>query len=125
MSSSTRCRRNVRRHTIVDSENSRVEFRFPHPNGRPWSLPLLDVSVSGFSFSLDDELAGFDTGTTLEPVVLRIGSVEMHGALLVMHVSRSSSPATRVCGVLFYPAQDEDLLKLKSVIAGIEAVRKA
>ena len=84
-------------------------------------MPLTDISVSGLSFRLTDELPEMEGGTTLSSAVIRLGRCEIHGDLLVMHVTGVGSDET-VAGALFYPAKDADLLKLKSAIAGIEAV---
>jgi hypothetical protein len=48
----------------------------------------------------------------------------MRGEMLVMHVT-PRTPEKRTIGALFYPAQDVDLTKWKSVVAGIEAVQTA
>ena len=123
MTIATRCRRVARRYRVPDGASATVSFRFPSPNGQHVELALVDVSVSGMSFAYNDELPGLESGATIAPVVLRLGSCEMHGELLVMHVT-PQSPARTVCGVLFYPATDTDLVKLKSAIAGIEALHR-
>jgi len=117
----TKSRRVTRRYAITKSDEACIEFDYPGPGGKRCSLPLIDISVSGLSFKIDDELLNIDSGTNLSPVVIRLGKCEIHGDLLVMHAS-PNSPNETVCGALFYPAKDADLLKLKSAIAGIEAV---
>ena len=52
---------------------------------------------------------------------IRIGECLIRGDLVVMHLT-AESEARQICGALLYPATDTDLVKLKSVIAGMEAV---
>jgi len=121
MATVSQTRRIARRYAVSKSHHARLEFDYPGPGGKRFDLPLIDLSVSGLSFNCSDELPGLESGTTLSPVVIRLGKCDIHGDLLVMHVTSDPSPET-VCGALFYPAKDADLLKLKSAIAGIEAV---
>ena len=121
MATVSQTRRVARRYAVSKSHHARLEFDYPGPGGKRYDLPLTDLSVSGLSFDCDDELPGLESGTTLSPVVIRLGKCDIHGDLLVMHVTSEPSTVT-VCGALFYPAKDADLLKLKSAIAGIEAV---
>jgi len=113
------CRRTQRRHPVAPGADTRVEFEYPP--GREWNEPLVDISVSGISFALDEVAPHLDCGTNVPRVRIAVGSCVMNGDLLVMHVTATGGRA--VCGALFYPATDDDLVKLKSVIAGIEAVR--
>jgi hypothetical protein len=122
MSTLTRCRRVVRRHPIPEGASAAVEFTYPAPNGPRHALPLVDVSVSGLSFDAGAELAGIASGTTFSGVVVRFAGCEMRGELLVMHVT-TRTPERRTIGALFYPAQDVDLVRWKSVVAAIEAVQ--
>jgi hypothetical protein len=117
----TACRRKQRRHRIAPDTNARVEFAFPHPGGARHSLPLVDLSLSGFSFRMSPELSWLETGTMIPEVVIHLGGCTLQGELLLMHVTRREG----ICGALFYPATDTDLIKLKSLIAGIEAVQTA
>jgi hypothetical protein len=120
MTTTTACRRKARRHRLSSTEAS-VEFDYPNPGGHPCRLPLVDVSISGLSFAGTDELFGIEAGTDLSDVTIRVGSCEMRGDLLVMHATPEGVPDA-VYGALFYPASDTDLVKMKSVLAGIEAV---
>jgi len=121
MATVSQTRRVTRRYAVSKSHHARLEFDYPGPGGRRYDLPLIDLSVSGLSFVCDDELPELESGTTVSPVIIRLGKCDIHGDLLVMHVTPDPSSET-VCGALFYPAKDADLLKLKSAIAGIEAV---
>lgn len=116
MATITKNRRKVRRHRIAAEADVRIEFGF---RGRPLSLPVLDISVAGLSFAMLEELEGVDVGTCLSDAILRLGGKrELHGDLIVMHVTTERG----VIGALFYPATDEDLIRMKFVLAGIEAV---
>ena len=122
MATVSQSRRVARRYAIANADHARVAFEYPGPGGKRCEVSLIDISVSGLSFRYRDELPDLDSGTTLPSVVIRLGRCEIHGDLLVMHVTSDPSGET-VCGALFYPAKDADLLKLKSAIAGIEAVK--
>ena len=115
----TKNRRVQRRHRISANADVRLEFTHPSPNGRELSLPVLDISAAGFSFAMLEPLHDIEIGVSLPDVTLRLGERQMHGDLIVMHVTQERG----VCGALFYPATDEDLIRMKFVLAGIEAVQ--
>lgn len=122
MTSRTACRRQTRRYSLVGNKKAWIELDFPSPTGRRYRFSLLDVSISGFSFHVAEPLDGLEEGTKLAPVKLTLGDCEIRGELLVMHVT-SEPESGIVCGALFYPANDEELLKLKGVIAGIDTAQ--
>ena len=120
MSRSTACRRRSRRHRLSLDSEATVQLELPH-SGTRVSLLLVDISVSGFSFQLsggaDDEI---EIGATLSDVTLAVGNCTISGEMMVLHVSLSETGG--VGGALFYPSTDADLVKLKSLVSGIEAV---
>jgi hypothetical protein len=121
MTTMTKNRRHQRRHTVSPENVARVEFDYPTPNGKQYRLPLVNISASGLSFMIDagDELAGLEEGAGLPDAVISLGECRISGEMLVMHMT--AGPDSRyLCGALFYPATDTDLVKLKSVIAGME-----
>jgi hypothetical protein len=116
---STSTRRRQRRYVVRDQRVACVEFEHPSPNGRAYRQTMVNLSASGVSFALDGA-PELDAGTSLPRSTLRVGECIIRGDLIVMHItSEGSCP---VCGALFYPASDTDLVKLKGVIAGMEAV---
>ena len=119
----TASRRRQRRYTIRRDKSACVEFEYPSPNGRPYRLPLLNISISGISFALEDsdELALFDSGATIPEVTVRIGECLIRGDLVLMHLTPDER-SHGMCGALFYPGSDTGLIKLRSVIAGMEAL---
>ena len=124
MSRRTACRRTQRRFSISQAATAFVELEYPPASGNWLKLPLVDISVSGLSFGITDELASVDSGTSIGPVKMHVGNCEMAGEFLIMHVTPEGS-GRKVCGALFYPASDDDLIKLKSVVAGIETAGTA
>ena len=120
MTTTTGCRRKQRRRTTSGSGSAVVEINYPQPEGPRHQLALVDVSVSGLSFVFEDELAGLEAGADLHDVLIRLGDCEIHGELVVMHVT-PQGPDRSLCGALFYAAGDTDLLKWRSAIAGMEA----
>lgn len=121
MATITKNRRSHTRHPVSPEEVARVGFDYPTPNGKQYEVPLVNISASGLSFLIDpgDELAGLEEGAGLPDAVIRLGECEIRGEMLIMHMT--AGPDSRyVCGALFYPATDTDLVKLKSAIAGME-----
>jgi hypothetical protein len=120
----TDCRRSQHRFTLVDESAASVEFVFPAPTGRHYSLPLVNISVSGISFLLQPDRApgGLEIGEDLTDATITVAGCSMSGELVVMHITEEAGRA--ICGALFYPAGDADLVKLKSVVAGMEAARQ-
>ena len=119
MSTRTECRRGPARHPIPRAADRYVEFEHPRPGGRTYRFPLHDLSEAGLSFMLTEEVPMTDEGTSLEAVTVRLGNCEIHGDLLVMHVTPEMAPGS-VCGALFYPTSDLDLVKMKGLVAGLE-----
>jgi hypothetical protein len=119
----TATRRKQRRYSIERDRNAIVAFEYPCPSGRPYRLPLLNVSKAGLSFALDDrdELTTLDPGTRIEDVVVRIGDCEIDGEMVLMHLTPDDQ-SKALCGALFFPSSDDDLIKLRSLVAGMEAV---
>lgn len=122
MATQTTCRRDSQRHSLGRSLRAWVEIDDPAPTGGRLRFPLFDLSTCGFSFRCSDQLPGLEPGARYEPVKLYIGECEINGDMLVMHVTPNEESGI-VSGVLFYPATDEELLKLKGVVAGIEVAR--
>jgi len=85
-------------------------------------LKVLDLSASGLSFVVesDDQLPGLETGAPLDGLVLQVSDCRIRGDILVMHMT-TRADSGYVCGALFYPATDTDLLKFRSLIVGMEA----
>ncbi len=121
MSAVTKSRRRQPRYRVSRGKLARVEFAHPGPNGRCYELDVTNISSSGVSFRVEetDELTGLEEGTSLSEVVIRVGHCMIRGEMLVMHVTAGTG-SRRVCGALFYPATDTDLVQLKGVIAGME-----
>jgi len=118
MSTMTKNRRRQRRYQVSQETMARVEFEC---GGRCFRSEVTNLSASGMSFRLDptDDLTGLDEGESFPDAVVRVGDCAIRGELLLMHMTQD--PGSRyVCGALFYPATDTDLVKLKSVIAGME-----
>lgn len=114
----TQCRRGHRRFRIPDSREAWIGLNFPQPGGKLRRFRLIDISVAGFSFEADAVADALEIGTTLRDATMQIADCTMQGDVLVMHVSDSDDGLT--CGALFYPATDADLVKMKSLIAGLE-----
>ena len=121
MSTRTACRRKTRRFPVGSGQKVWVEFEYPSHGGQSHRLPLVDISASGISFALTNELPLLESGTSLSDVVLHVESSEMRGDLLILHVTPVAD-RPMVCGALFYPSDDTELVKLKSVVSGIQAV---
>jgi len=111
-------RQRDRRYTILRPDKAVVEFSHGR---RGWRLPLVDLSVAGLSFTVDEEVPGLEEGLKLEDVVVRITECEMHGDLVIRRATAQADWSTHY-GAIFYPAEEADMLKLNGVLAGIEAI---
>ncbi len=121
MATRTATRRHHSRITVPNGSMT-VAFADPTVSGGETELAVVDLSGAGFSFrALGDEQPRLDVGTTVAGVELRLGGVIIQGELVVMHVTPGAGSDTTY-GALFYPAGDPDLIKLKSVVAGMQAV---
>ena len=99
-------------------------FRYPSPNGPRLTARLRDVSLSGLSIVLPEELAGIQAGDIVKGIEARVARKTFRGDLLVMHVTPSNQ-AGAICGGLFYPEGDEDLITIRLVVRALEAASKS
>ena len=113
-------RRLQRRHTLGPETRSTLKFRWPAPNGQELTARVRDVSLSGLSMGLPDELVGFEVGDILKGIELHINGKVVHGDLLAMHVTHVEGTGS-ICGGLFYPQADEDLITIRLIVRALEA----
>jgi hypothetical protein len=116
-------RRLERRHPLPPDAGAALYFRYPSPNGPSLEAPLRDVSLSGLSMRLPDELSGIQAGDIVKGIEARVARKTFRGDLLVMHVTSMGQPGA-VCGGLFYPEGDEDLITIRLVVRALEAASK-
>lgn len=74
-------------------------------DGRPFRLPLRDVSPAGISFFANESAPPLEPGVVLAPIRLRLADCEVEGELVVMHVTATAEVGT-VCGAMVYPADE-------------------
>ena len=74
--------------------------------------------MAGFSFEWDQASGELEVGSTVRDTTVQIGDCTMQGELLIMHTTDDGEDSVR--GALFYPATDADLVKLKSLLVGLE-----
>ena len=117
-------RRLQNRLAIPRDAGALLEFSYPPPNGISLTAPLRDISLSGLSMSLPEQLAGIQAGDIVKGIEARVAGKTFRGDLLVMHVS-SASEAGSICGGLFYPEADEDLITIRLVVRALEAASKS
>ena len=106
------------RYTMPPFMEAYVEFRYPNSSGRRLSMPLLDISVAGLSFAAGSGLPLIVRGARIEGVVVLLGDIRMEGKLLIMHAT-AGGPSGVAYGAVFYPATEQDQLRLNGVIAGL------
>lgn len=120
MTVARRTKRSTPRFAIPDSQGAVIELSDGSAPTR--TFQIRDISISGISFVLDGEFGEPESGTEYPEATLRFPRTEIAGGILVMHSTREEDGAL-VCGSLFYPASEEDLMKLKGVVAGFEVAR--
>jgi len=105
--------------TPADTEAS-LRFRYPAPNGEQFDARLRDISLSGLSLVLPAELPGIQAGDILRGMEARVARKSFRGDLLVMHITPANESGA-VCGGLFYPDGDEDLITIRLVVRALDA----
>jgi hypothetical protein len=103
------------RYAIRNSEIAYVEFAYPNSGGRMLRLPLIDLSVAGMAFALDEDLPLLVRGARLSPVTLRVGECRIEGSCVVKHVTRRRASGF-LCGAVFYPETEQDMARLSGVL---------
>jgi len=117
-------RRLQNRYAISSEAGAVLEFRYPSPNGMQLTARLRDISLSGLSMTLPEALAEVQPGDIVKGIDARVAGKTFRGDLLVMHVSPTSE-AGAMCGGLFYPEGDEDLITIRLVVRALEAASKS
>ncbi len=112
------CRRKHPRFTMPPG-TAWLEFPYPAPGGYVCRMRLRDLSASGISFLLSNELPGLDIGRTLARATLVVPGHQLHGDVLVMHLTPDCGKGS-VCGALFFPRDDDDILGLQALIQELE-----
>ena len=107
------------RYPLPADAGATLTFSYPFPHGPRVQASLRDISLSGLSLVLPPELSRVQVGDIVNGIDARVASKSFRGDLLVMHVT-SSSGAT-VCGGLFYPEGDEDLITIRLVLRTLES----
>ena len=113
-------RRLQRRYALGPETRSTIKFRWPAPNGQDFTATVRDVSLSGLSMGVPDDLVELAVGDILKGIEVRINGKVVHGDLLAMHVTRVEGVGS-ICGGLFYPQADEDLITIRLIVRALEA----
>lgn len=113
-------RRLQKRYTVSPDVGATLLFRYPAPSGRHFEARLRDISLSGLSLVLPDELPGIEPGDIVKGIEVRVARKTFHGDLLVMHLTPANEPGA-ICGGLFYPDGDEDLITIRLVVKALDA----
>lgn len=104
----------------------RTTVRVPIPAGveawveirlgeRRWRRPLLDISESGISLEGSGGLPELAPGSTFVDTVVRVGDCEIHGTMVVCHITPSISTGT-VYGARFHPPSKADRARLNGLV---------
>ncbi len=124
MSSAFPNRRLQNRYTLPAETEATLQFCHPPPHGPRLNARVRDVSLSGLSMILPEELSAVQVGDIVKGIDARVAQKSFRGDLLIMHVSHASGTGP-VCGGLFYPEGDEDLITVRLVIRALEAASKS
>lgn len=118
MSVKTACRRRTDRFALPAESGARIEFGYPWPGGYRCSMRLRDVSSGGVSFVLARELPGLEVGQPLDAATVHVGEYSVTGDLVVMHLTPDNG-AGSVCGALFLPSGDENILAHRELVQAL------
>jgi hypothetical protein len=117
-------RRLQHRYTVPADAGATLQFCHPPPNGPQLETRLRDVSLSGLSMVLPAELSEVQAGDIVRGIEAKVARKTFRGDLLVMHVTHASE-AGPICGGLFYPEGDEDLITIRLVVRALEAAARS
>ncbi len=117
-----RTRRTLDRHRVHEGIRAEATFLWPARSGRRVVAALRDVSYAGISLVLAERLPGLEVGECLKGVNVALDDIHFGGELLVMHLTPSPSGGI-LCGGLFYPVRDADVLALRRVVRRLETGR--
>jgi len=113
-------RRLQRRYSITPDSGAKASFRHPGPAGAPFEVRIRDISLSGLSIILPEGFPQLEAGDMLRGLEVRVAHKAFSGDLLVMHITPGQE-AGGICGGLFYPEGDEDLITVRLVIKALDA----
>jgi hypothetical protein len=116
--STVTCRRRHERF-VLEPGSAWVEFAYPAPGGFGLRMQLRDISASGISFVLTHSLPSLEIGRSIDRASIEVGRRKLHGDLLVMHLTPDASQGS-VCGALFYPRGDANILAVQDLVANLE-----
>lgn len=118
-----RNRRLQRRYAVAPESGAILSFRHPAPAGPHYEARLRDISLSGLSMVLPHDFPDAEAGDIVKGIEVRVVRKTFHGDLLIMHVTPiHDDDPVRICGGLFYPEGDEDLITVRLVVKALEAV---
>lgn len=112
-------RRKQPRYKAPEQLASRVVFQYRPLGNDTFEMPIKDLSPSGVSFTLTSDLPKLEVGDCIARVKIHLGEDTLRGDLLIMHLSPGAEEGA-VCGGLYFPSSDEDILKLQGVIRMLE-----
>lgn len=115
-------RRRTDRHRFESGTATAFRFRFPDEDGAVFESSVRDISGSGLSFLVVPGLPTLEAGDLLREVVVEAGSEPIRGEMVVLHVTPQFEPGA-VCGGLFYPKSDDDLLAVRRLCASLSGAK--
>ncbi len=107
------------RFPIEGTAEAWIEFRYPGRE-RPLCCRVIDVSIAGISFLLDEELPLLARGAKIDGALVRLRDRTLNGGFVVKHVTRVRHSET-ICGAVLYPETDDDMNELVAVIRTVDA----
>ncbi len=117
-------RRLQNRFALPANSQATLRFSYPPPNGPGIEARMRDISLSGLSLTLPAGLEAIQVGDIVKGIDAQVEMKTFRGDLLVMHVTPANRPGA-ICGGLFYPEGDEDLITIRLVIRALEAASNA
>ena len=116
------CPRRALRHRLRRAARAFVEFSFS--GERHYRLTLIEISIVGLCFELENGQPALRSGFKIDHAVIRVGNTELSGSLSIAHVTDGFSVGT-TCGAKFSPATPFDEKKLAALIESLAAGTKA
>ena len=104
------------------SSTLRATVEFTESDKMHRELALRELSVSGLAFSMPGPLPGIEPGAMLDKSVIRLGELEIHGSMTVLHTTRGFG-AQYIVGAQFFPRSEADSNELIGLVSRLEDMR--
>ena len=114
-------RREDPRSRIPDFQNAEIEFT--GPDGTAHKRPLIELSLSGASFQVPEQIPGLEVGAAIAGGVIRFSEGEIRVNFVIRRVTRDDVTSYEY-GVQIYTMNDQDRNEMAALMSRLERDRQ-